>query len=189
MRDVICARRVMAQWLAPTLAIPMSPSSPDTSISSEAIWRPHVTVACVVHRHGRFLMVEEAVRGQVLFNQPAGHLDPGETLLQAACRETLEETGWEVEPRAFIGVRQYDSTQHGSHIVRFAFAAEPLRHHPDRPLDHGVLRAHWLEYDEIAALGERLRSPLVLATLDDWLAGSRWSLSLVGDGIATRGER
>src|SRR5579885_6066 len=163
--------------------------SPSLDIPNETIWCPHVTVACVVHEHGRFLMVEEDVRGQVLFNQPAGHLEPVESLLQAACRETLEETGWEVEPQAFIGARQYDSAQHGSHIVRFAFAAKPLRHYPDRPLDHGVLRSHWLEYPQIAQLGERLRSPLVLATLDDWWAGARGPLSLVGDGILHRGER
>jgi 8-oxo-dGTP pyrophosphatase MutT (NUDIX family) len=167
----------------------MFPSSLDPSTPGDAIWRPHVTVACVVHQRGRFLMVEEEVRGQVLFNQPAGHLEPGESLLQAACRETLEETGWEVELQAFIGVRQYDSAQHGSHIVRFAFAAQPSRHHSDRRLDHGVLGAHWLEYGQVAALGERLRSPLVLATLDDWLDGARWPLSLAGDGIATREER
>ncbi|HEY3522000.1 MAG TPA: NUDIX hydrolase [Rhodanobacteraceae bacterium] len=165
----------------------MPSSSFDTP--GETIWRPHVTVACVVHQRGRFLMVEEDVRGQVLFNQPAGHLEPGESLLQAACRETLEETGWEVEPQAFIGVRQYLSPEHDAHIVRFAFAAQPLRHHPDRPLDHGVLRAHWLEYDGIAELGQRLRSPLVLATLDDWLAGARWPLSLVDGEMAARGER
>ncbi|MGH8212649.1 MAG: NUDIX hydrolase [Rhodanobacteraceae bacterium] len=167
----------------------MSSSSPNPATSSEAIWCPHVTVACVVHQRGRFLMVEENVRERVLFNQPAGHLEPGESLLQAACRETLEETGWEVELQAFIGVRQYESPQRGSHIVRFAFAANPLRHHAARPLDHGVLRAHWLEYGEIVRLDERLRSPLVLATLNDWLAGARWPLSLVGDGIATREDR
>ncbi len=156
--------------------------------SSAAIWCPHVTVACVVHERGRFLMVEEDVRGQLLFNQPAGHLESGESLLHAACRETLEETGWEIEPQAFIGVRQYFSPEHGAQIVRFAFAARPLRHHPDRPLDQGVLRAHWMEYGKIAQLGERLRSPVVLATLDDWLAGARWPLSVAGGGIPIRQE-
>ncbi|HJU25985.1 MAG TPA: NUDIX hydrolase [Rhodanobacteraceae bacterium] len=157
--------------------------------TNDAIWCPHVTVACVVHERGRFLMVEEDVRGQVLFNQPAGHLEDGEALLDAARRETLEETGWEIEPQAFIGVRQYLSPEHDAQIVRFAFAARPLRHHSDHPLDRGVLRAHWMEYGEIAGLGARLRSTLVLATLDDWLAGARWPLSLVGGGAAAPGER
>lgn len=147
------------------------------------IWCPHVTVACVVHDRDRFLIVEEDVRGQVRFNQPAGHLEPGESLLEAARRETLEEAGWEVELESFIGARQYDSPEHRAHIVRFAFAAKPLRHHPERALDAGILHAHWMSYPEIAGLGERLRSPLVLLTLEDWLAGRRFPLSLAG-GVA-----
>ncbi|HET7557919.1 MAG TPA: NUDIX hydrolase [Rhodanobacteraceae bacterium] len=146
---------------------------------SSDIWCPHVTVACVVHRQDHFLMVEEDVRGALLFNQPAGHLEPGESLLQAACRETLEETGWEIELESFVGVRQYESPEHKAHIVRFAFAAKPLRHDPQRTLDEGILRAHWLCYPEIAGLGERLRSPLVLSTLEDWLAGQRLPLSAI----------
>ena len=154
-------------------------SMPVFDSSNDGIWCPHVTVACAVHREDRFLMVEEDVRGALRFNQPAGHLEPGESLLQAACRETLEETGWEIELESFIGARQYESPEHGAHIVRFAFAARPLRHHPRRPLDRGILRTHWLGYPEIAALGERLRSPLVLHTLEDWLAGQRLPLSAV----------
>ncbi|HET6914121.1 MAG TPA: NUDIX hydrolase [Rhodanobacteraceae bacterium] len=151
---------------------------------SSDIWCPHVTVACVVHRQDRFLMVEEDVRGALLFNQPAGHLEPGESLLQAACRETLEETGWEIELESFIGVRQYESPEHAAHIVRFAVAAKPLRHDPRRPLDEGIVRAHWLGYPEIAALGARLRSPLVLHTLEDWLAGQRLPLSAISGAHA-----
>lgn len=153
--------------------------APDSA--SDEVWCPHVTVACVVHDRDRFLIVEEDVRGEVRFNQPAGHLEPGESLLEAARREALEETGWEIELESFIGVRQYESPEHAAHIVRFAFAARPLRHHPQRVLDEGILRTHWLDYPEIAALGERLRSPLVLRTLQDWLAGSRLPLSAVGD--------
>lgn len=147
--------------------------------SSSAVWRPRVTVACVVQEGGRFLMVEEDVRGQRLFNQPAGHLEPGESLPEAARRETLEETGWEVELQSFIGVRQYLSAEHDEQIVRFAFAGRPLRHHADRDLDDGILAAHWMDYAQIARHAERLRSPLVLASLEDWLAGARWPLSLV----------
>jgi 8-oxo-dGTP pyrophosphatase MutT (NUDIX family) len=147
----------------------------------ETIWCPHVTVACVVHDRDRFLIVEEDVRGDVRFNQPAGHLEPGESLLEAARRETLEETGWEVELESFIGVRQYESPEHAAHIVRFAFAAKPLRHDPERALDAGILRTHWLSHPEIAGLGARLRSPLVLHTLEDWLAGQRLPLRAVGD--------
>ena len=148
-----------------------------TAPERAAVWCPHVTVACVVADGGRFLMVEEDVRGVRQFNQPAGHLEPGETLAQAALRETLEETGWDIALDHFIGVQQWHSPVHDHQIVRFAFAGRPLGHHPERGLDAGIVRAMWLSYAEIAALGERLRSPLVLATLDDWLAGQRLPLS------------
>jgi 8-oxo-dGTP pyrophosphatase MutT (NUDIX family) len=142
-----------------------------------AIWCPHVTVACVIADEGRFLMVEENIRGELRFNQPAGHLEDDETLGTAACRETLEETGWEVALDHFIGVQQWHSPVHDHHIVRFAFAGHPLKHHPDRPLDAGITRTLWMTYAEIAAHASRLRSPLVLTTLEDWLAGQRLPLS------------
>jgi 8-oxo-dGTP pyrophosphatase MutT (NUDIX family) len=157
--------------------------SPDSARAE--VWCPHVTVACVVHDRDRFLMVEEDVRGEVRFNQPAGHLEPGESLVEAARREALEETGWEIELESFIGVRQYDSPEHAAHIVRFAFSARPGRHDPERALDAGILRTHWLRYPEIAALGDRLRSPLVLRTLEDWLAGQRFPLRAAGDLVCT----
>ncbi len=135
------------------------------------IWRPHVTVASVVHDSGRFLMVEEEIRGQRLYNQPAGHLEPGESLLDAAVRETLEETAWEVHLTGFLGVQQWRSPVYGDDVVRFGFCAEPLRHHPDRALDDGICRAPWLTRKAIADLGSRLRSPLVMLTLDVFLAG------------------
>ena len=153
-----------------------------------AIWCPHVTVACVVADGGRFLMVEESIRGATMFNQPAGHLDPGESLLDAARRETLEETGWDIEIDCFIGVQQWESPVHGSQIVRFAFAGRPLHHHAARELDAGIVRAHWMDYPAIAALGPRLRSPLVLAALDDWLAGQRLPLGVLRSWLP-RAER
>jgi len=156
---------------------PIAFSMPSSENISDDVWRPRVTVACVVADGDRYLMVEESIRGERLFNQPAGHLDPGETLVQAARRETLEETGWEIELQSFIGASQYRSPEHGEHVVRFSFAGRPLRHHPDRPLDAGIVCAHWLDYGEIAALGKRLRSPLVLTTLEDWLAGQRLPLT------------
>ena len=100
-------------------------------------WQPDVTVATVVVRDGRLLMVEETVRGARVLNQPAGHLEPDESLLEAALRETLEETGWEVTLTAFIGAYQWKAPADGRHFLRLAFAAEPLRHHPERPLDEG----------------------------------------------------
>ena len=147
--------------------------------SNHDVWRPHVTVACVVTDGDRYLMVEEEVNGGIAYNQPAGHLDDAESLLQAAVRETREETGWAVALTHFVGVHQWRSTEHGDVIVRFTFAARPLTHDPQQPLDTGVRRALWLERDEIAALGGRLRSPMVLMSIDAWLAGQRLPLSVV----------
>jgi 8-oxo-dGTP pyrophosphatase MutT (NUDIX family) len=141
--------------------------------SNHDVWRPHVTVACVVTDGDRYLMVEEEVNGGIAYNQPAGHLDDGEGLQQAALRETHEETGWTVALTHFVGVHQWRSTEHGDVIVRFTFAAKPLTH------DTGVRRALWLTRREIAALGTRLRSPMVLMSIDDWLAGQRLPLSVV----------
>lgn len=158
-----------------------------TSAGHAAVWCPHVTVACVVADGGRFLMVEEDIRGSRQFNQPAGHLEPGESLAAAAVRETLEETGWEVTLDACIGVQQWHSPIHDEEIVRFAFAAHPRVQHPERPLDAGIVRALWLSYADIAACGERLRSPLVLATLDAWLAGQRLPLGMLDSLLPAAG--
>lgn len=140
------------------------------------IWRPHVTVATVVPRDGRFLLVEESVRGRLVLNQPAGHLESGESLLAAAVRETREETGWTVELDCLIGVQQWTSPASGRQFVRFSFAAHALEHDAAQPLDAGIVRALWLDRDAIAAQADRLRSPLVLASIDDWLAGRRLPL-------------
>jgi 8-oxo-dGTP pyrophosphatase MutT (NUDIX family) len=142
----------------------------------DEIWRPHVTVATIVADGERFLLVEEEVRGQVLFNQPAGHLDPGESLAQAAVRETLEETGWDVRLTSLVVVQQWVNSDSDRHFVRFTFAAEPLKHHPERPLDAGILRPHWLRRAEIANLGARLRTPMILSSIDAWLGGQRLPL-------------
>lgn len=139
-------------------------------------WRPHVTVACIVARGARYLMVEEEVDGRLVYNQPAGHLDDGESLVAAVAREALEETGWTVEPQHLVAVHQWRSTEHGDAVLRFSFAARALAHDPGRALDAGIRRALWLGRDEIAALGERLRSPLILHSIDAWLAGSRLPL-------------
>ena len=143
-------------------------------------WLAHVTVATIVEDQGRFLLVEElsADKKQV-FNQPAGHLEANESLLQAAVRETLEETGWDVELTAVTGIYLYTAPSNGVTYQRVCFAARPVRHHPERALDEGILGARWMTRDELAAQPERWRSPLVLRCIDDYLEGERFPLSLI----------
>jgi 8-oxo-dGTP pyrophosphatase MutT (NUDIX family) len=145
----------------------------------ESIWRPDVTVATIVPRQGRFLLVEETVRGELVLNQPAGHLESGESLHAAACRETLEETGWSVELTGLVGIYQWRHAHSASHFVRFTFAARPLDHDPARRLDAGIVRALWLSREEVAAQGARLRSPMVLRGIDDFLSGRHLPLDAV----------
>ena len=142
-------------------------------------WKPSVTVATIVEQQGRFLLVEEYVGGELVYNQPAGHLDDNEMLAAAAVRETLEETAWEVTLDGLVGIYHWRHAASGLTFIRFCFAAIPGRHHPDRPLDTGIQRAIWLSRSEIATLEDRLRSPMVLRCIDDYLAGQRYPLSLV----------
>ncbi|WP_045729017.1 NUDIX hydrolase [Xanthomonas sp. GPE 39] len=141
-------------------------------------WQPDVTVATIVAHDGRLLQVEEAIGGALVLNQPAGHLEPDESLVEAAVRETLEETGWQVRPSAFIGAYQWKA-DNGRHYLRFAFAADPLEHHPHRPLDTGIVRALWMTPAELQSAQPRWRSPLVWQTVADFLAGQRYPLDLV----------
>ncbi|HUH31398.1 MAG TPA: NUDIX hydrolase [Rhodanobacter sp.] len=147
--------------------------------SHAAVWRPHATVACVIVRDERYLMVEEAINGRAMFNQPAGHLEDGESVFAAAMRETLEETGWNVELQHLIGIQQWRSTEHGDMVLRFSFAARAVDHDAQRALDPDITRALWLTRSEIAALGDRLRSPLILRSIDAWLAGQRLPLTVI----------
>jgi 8-oxo-dGTP pyrophosphatase MutT (NUDIX family) len=147
------------------------------------LWKPSVTVAAVVVRDGRYLMVEEHTREGVRLNQPAGHLDPGESLEQACVREALEETAHRVRPRACVGVYlgRYRHPGDGTDVtyLRFAFDCEPLAFEPARALDEGIVRALWMPPDEIRARVAEHRSPLVLETLDDHLAGRRFDLAFL----------
>ena len=140
---------------------------------------PHVTVATIVEDDGRFLMVEELAQGRAVFNQPAGHLEADESLMQAALRETLEETGWDVELTAVTGIYLYTAPSNGITYQRICFAAKPVRHHPDLALDHGIIGPQWLTRDELIAQSKRLRSELVIQCIDDYLAGERFALSLL----------
>jgi 8-oxo-dGTP pyrophosphatase MutT (NUDIX family) len=142
-------------------------------------WQPDVTVATVVVADGRLLCVEERVGGRLVINQPAGHLEPDESLLEAALRETREETGWDVRLTAFLGAYQWKAPETGRHYLRFAFAAEPERHDPARRLDESIVQALWLTPDELLAARERHRSPLVWQVVADHLAGHRSPLTVL----------
>ena len=148
--------------------------------------RPAVTVAAVVVRDGAFLFVEEVTRAGLRFNQPAGHLEPGETLVDAAVRETLEETGHHVRAVALVGIYRWQSPDSGATFVRFAYAAEVVGQDAGRALDEGIVRVHWLDYAAIEACRERHRSPLVQRCVDDYRAGRRYPLDLVTDFSAVQ---
>jgi len=148
-----------------------------------AVLRPTVTVAAIVERGGAFLLVREQTRNGLKLNQPAGHLEPGETPPAGAARETLEEAAWRVEPHALVGIYRWDAPDNGATFVRFAYAATPIAAVPGRPLDEGIVDALWVPYEEIVARRDEHRSPLVLRCIDDYRAGRRWPLDLVQDVV------
>ena len=143
--------------------------TPSEFASAEAqVFRPDITVATVVERDGRFLFVEERVRGALVLNQPAGHLEPGETVVDAAIRETLEESAWEVEPLGLIAIYQWIEPVERRPLIRFTFAARPLRERVGATLDAGIVRALWLSEDEAGSGAFAPRSPFVLRSLADY---------------------
>lgn len=142
-------------------------------------WKPNVTVAAVIERDGKFLIVEERDGPRLVYNQPAGHLEAGETLVQAAMREMLEETARAFRPTALVGVYRYKSAHNGITYLRFCFTGECGEPDPGRTLDPDIVQALWLSRDELERCGEQLRSPMVLRCIDDYLAGRRWPLDLL----------
>lgn len=145
-------------------------------------WKPHVTVAAVIERDGRFLLIEEEADGGLRLNNPAGHLDCGESLPHACARETLEETAFAFTPSALVGIylsRQQRGDGNDITYLRFAFCGELGLHDPDRALDTGIVRTIWMTADEIRTSTARHRSPLVLQCMEDYLRGKRHPLDLV----------
>jgi 8-oxo-dGTP pyrophosphatase MutT (NUDIX family) len=143
------------------------------------VWKPDVTVAAIVEHEGRFLLVEERIRGRPVLNQPAGHLEDGESLVEAVIRETLEETAWHFTPRWLVGTYLWRSPRSGESTLRFAFAGEAHGQRIERALDAPIIATHWLPREDIIAQQPRLRSPLVLRCIDDYLAGLRLPLAAV----------
>jgi 8-oxo-dGTP pyrophosphatase MutT (NUDIX family) len=142
-------------------------------------FRPDVTVAAVVERDGRFLMVEERAARRIVINQPAGHLESGESLVEAVVRETLEETGYALVPEAVTGIYLWRHPQLDRTFLRIAFSGTAEGPDPARRLDRCIIRAAWLTREQLAARPNVLRSPLVLRCIDDYLTGTRHPLSLL----------
>ena len=142
------------------------------------VWKPSVTVAAVMRRDDRFCLVEEEVDGRLVYNQPAGHWEPGETLADACAREALEETAHAFRPTHLLGVYRWHYGPKDVTFLRFAFLGEVLGA-TDRPLDREIRRVVWLTADEARAVRDRHRSPLVMACIDDSLAGRRFPLDVV----------
>ncbi|SDK57747.1 NUDIX domain-containing protein [Methylophilus rhizosphaerae] len=153
----------------------------NTSASSTASrhWKPNVTVAAIIEQDGKFLLVEETTDRGNRFNQPAGHLEEGETIIDAAIRETLEETAYDFTPQALVGIYHWQHPLNGVTYLRFAFSGILGAHHAERALDTGIIRTVWKTETEIATEGELMRSPQVLLCVQDYLAGKRYPLDIL----------
>ncbi len=142
------------------------------------VFKPNVTVAAVVEREGRYLLVEEMIAGRRVFNQPAGHLEENESLLEAVRREVLEETAWRFEPQGLVAVQLYRASADLT-FLRFAFSGKAYDFDPDRRLDADILATHWMSREEIEVRRECLRSPLVLASVAAYENGQRFNLDIL----------
>ncbi len=151
---------------------------PEAAESGRSDWRTEITVAAVIEDGGRFLVVEEEVSDRLVFNQPAGHLEEHETLVEAVIREAFEETGWHFQPQAISGIYVWKSPRRGTTIMRTAFCGTAADHDPQAQLDEGIRQAVWMTRQELEA-SQRLRSPFVLQCIDDYLRGTRHPLELV----------
>ncbi len=143
------------------------------------IWKPHATVAAIIERDNKFLMVEELIRGEHLFNQPAGHLDPDESLIDAVIRETQEESAWQFVPQAVTGIYLWKHPENGESFLRVAICGSCKNHDAKQPLDDGILNASWKTRDELVQDNLKLRSPMVINCIDDYLAGKRYPLDML----------
>ncbi len=143
-------------------------------------WPPHITVAAIIEDNKKFLLVQERDDGRIVYNQPAGHLEQEETLVQASMRETLEETSWHYQPSALIGIYFYKANN-GITYQRVCFTGKAIWQEVDRALDTDIVQAVWLSLEEIYARISQLRSPMVLQCINDYLTGIRYPLQLIHD--------
>ena len=159
-----------------------------TNVSEPIRWTPHATVATIVEKDGKFLLVEERrlinAQGEfgIVYNQPAGHVDEGESIMAAAIRETLEETRWQVKLKHLVGIYIFTAPANGITYHRYCFAAEAIMHQVGSQLDDGILDAKWLSWDEIQHL-DNLRSPLVKRCIKDHIDGKHYPLDVIYEHI------
>ena len=143
------------------------------------VWKPHVTVAAIIERDQHFLLVEEHTPRGLEFNQPAGHFEENEDLIAAVKREVVEETAWQFEPEHVVAIQLWRRNPETPTFLRVCFSGTCHGHNPDQPLDDGIVGTHWLTRPEIVSLQGRMRSPLVLIGIDEYLSGQRYPLSLL----------
>jgi len=141
-------------------------------------WTPHATVATIITRNDEFLMVEEMSNGARVINQPAGHMEKGEAVIDAAVRETLEETGWEVKPTGLLGLYTYTAPANGVTYHRYCLIAEAIREVPGAELDEGIIGPSWMSIDALRN-ADNLRSPMVLTCAEDYLSREHYPLDLI----------
>lgn len=143
------------------------------------IWKPHVTVSAIVSVNDKFLLIREISDGQSVINQPSGHLEENETLVDAIIRETLEESAWHFNPSHLIGIYRWKSLHNNQTYIRFAFTGEVSDFEKTRTLDEGIIETLWLNHEELLENRDRLRSPMVLQCINDYLQGKRFPLELI----------
>ena len=145
------------------------------------IWKPHATVAAIIEHNHKFLMVEELIQGEAVFNQPAGHLEPDESIIDAVIRETREETAWQFVPEAVTGIYLWKHPDNGETFLRVAICGSCKNHDAQQPLDKEIIQAVWKGRHELVAEPKKLRSPMVINCIDDYLAGKRYPLDMLID--------
>lgn len=145
------------------------------------IWKPHATVAAIIEHNNKFLMVEELIQGVAVFNQPAGHLEPDESIIDAVIRETREETAWQFVPEAIIGIYLWKHPENGETYLRVAICGSCKNHDAQQPLDKEIIQSIWMSRHELLAEPKKLRSPMVINCIDDYLAGKRYPLDMLID--------
>ena len=149
-----------------------------------SVWGPSVTVAAIIERDGKFLLVEEEVDGRRVLNQPAGHLDPGESLAAACAREVLEETAHRFVPTGLVGIYRWHYAPQDVTFLRFCFSGKITGIESDRPLDKEIVRLHWLTGEELMSRKSEHRSPLVQKCVEDFLAGREFPLEVLSRDYA-----